>query len=89
MDDARAGALVTIDRVHAARDLAADTGVDLLVLTPGSDLRYLSGYNAHAAVVVHELEEVAVAGDDVDRPAGAGGQRADDVVRLVAGGADP
>jgi Xaa-Pro aminopeptidase len=40
--------LVTIDRVHAARDLAADAGVDLLVLTPGSDLRYLSGYNAHA-----------------------------------------
>jgi Xaa-Pro aminopeptidase len=42
------GPLVTIDRVHAARDLAAETGVDLLVLTPGSDLRYLSGYNAHA-----------------------------------------
>jgi Xaa-Pro aminopeptidase len=42
------GPLVTIDRVHAARDLAADAGVDLLVLTPGSDLRYLSGYNAHA-----------------------------------------
>jgi Xaa-Pro aminopeptidase len=41
-------ALVTIDRVHAARDLADDAGVDLLVLTPGSDLRYLSGYNAHA-----------------------------------------
>jgi Xaa-Pro aminopeptidase len=41
-------ALVTIDRVHAARELAADAGVDLLVLTPGSDLRYLAGYNAHA-----------------------------------------
>jgi Xaa-Pro aminopeptidase len=40
--------LVTIDRVHAARDLSGDAGVDLLVLTPGSDLRYLSGYNAHA-----------------------------------------
>jgi Xaa-Pro aminopeptidase len=39
---------VTIDRVHAARDIAAETGVDLLVLTPGSDLRYLCGYNAHA-----------------------------------------
>jgi Xaa-Pro aminopeptidase len=43
-----AGPLVTIDRVHAARDLAADAGIDLLVLTPGSDLRYLTGYNAHA-----------------------------------------
>lgn len=40
--------LVTIDRVHAARDIAADTGADLLVLTPGSDLRYLTGYDAHA-----------------------------------------
>ncbi|MFP5370037.1 MAG: M24 family metallopeptidase [Actinomycetes bacterium] len=39
---------MTIDRVHAARELAADAGIDLLVLTPGSDLRYLSGYNAHA-----------------------------------------
>jgi Xaa-Pro aminopeptidase len=42
------GPLVTVERVHAARELAADTGVDLLVVTPGSDLRYLSGYNAHA-----------------------------------------
>src|SRR3954466_14941979 len=40
--------LVTIDRVHAARGIAAEQGLDLLVLTPGSDLRYLSGYNAHA-----------------------------------------
>ncbi|SDG08760.1 Xaa-Pro aminopeptidase [Blastococcus aurantiacus] len=42
------GPLVTPDRVHAARALAAETGTDLLVLTPGSDLRYLTGYNAHA-----------------------------------------
>src|SRR4051812_21705370 len=40
--------LVTIERVHAAREVAAELGVDLLVLTPGSDLRYLCGYNAHA-----------------------------------------
>ena len=32
---AGAGPLVTIDRVHAARDVAAEAGVDLLVLTPG------------------------------------------------------
>jgi len=42
------GPLVTSDRVHAARSLAAETGTDLLVLTPGSDLRYLTGYHAHA-----------------------------------------
>jgi Xaa-Pro aminopeptidase len=40
--------LVSIDRVHRARDLAGELGLDLLVLTPGSDLRYLSGYSAHA-----------------------------------------
>jgi Xaa-Pro aminopeptidase len=37
-----------MDRVHAAREIAAESGVDLLVVTPGSDLRYLCGYNAHA-----------------------------------------
>jgi Xaa-Pro aminopeptidase len=42
------GPLVTIDRVYAARALAAGAGVDLLVVTPGSDLRYLCGYDAHA-----------------------------------------
>ena len=40
--------LVTIDRAYAARQVAAATGVDLLVVTPGSDLRYLCGYSAHA-----------------------------------------
>ena len=40
--------LVTTERVYAAREMAAEDGVDLLVFTPGSDLRYLSGYNAHA-----------------------------------------
>ena len=45
---AGSGSLVTIDRVLAARELAAEAGIDLLVLTPGSDLRYLSGYHAHA-----------------------------------------
>jgi Xaa-Pro aminopeptidase len=43
-----AAPLVTLDRVHAARDAAADAGLDLLVVTPGSDLRYLCGYDAHA-----------------------------------------
>lgn len=40
--------LVSIDRVHVARAVADELGADLLVLTPGSDLRYLTGYNAHA-----------------------------------------
>ena len=47
--------------------------------------------DAHVVRVVDELEEVAVAGDDVDRHPAAerGGQRADDVVGLVAVDADP
>jgi Xaa-Pro aminopeptidase len=40
--------LVSLDRVHAARAVAGELGVDLLVVTPGSDLRYLCGYSAHA-----------------------------------------
>ncbi len=40
--------LVSVDRVHAARAVAAEAGVDLLVVTPGSDLRWLCGYHAHA-----------------------------------------
>jgi Xaa-Pro aminopeptidase len=56
------GPLVTVDRVHAAREAAAELGIDLLVLTPGSDLRYLCGYDAHAmerltALVVPRREE--------------------------------
>ena len=42
------GPLVTVERVHTARAVAAELGLDLLVLTPGSDLRYLCGYDAHA-----------------------------------------
>jgi Xaa-Pro aminopeptidase len=42
------GPLVTVDRVHTAREVAAELGIDLLVVTPGSDLRYLCGYDAHA-----------------------------------------
>jgi Xaa-Pro aminopeptidase len=40
--------LVSIARVRAARDVAGELGFDLLVFTPGSDLRYLCGYSAHA-----------------------------------------
>ncbi|MGY2080365.1 M24 family metallopeptidase [Modestobacter sp. SYSU DS0657] len=40
--------LVSIDRVRAARAVADEVGVDVVVVTPGSDLRYLCGYDAHA-----------------------------------------
>ncbi|MFW3172384.1 M24 family metallopeptidase [Geodermatophilus sp. CPCC 206100] len=42
------GPLVTVDRLRTAREVADELGIDLLVVTPGSDLRYLCGYNAHA-----------------------------------------
>ncbi|MGY1690546.1 M24 family metallopeptidase [Geodermatophilus sp. SYSU D01105] len=56
------GPLVTVDRVRTARDAADELGIDLLVLTPGSDLRYLCGYHAHAmerltALVVPRSDE--------------------------------
>lgn len=34
-------------RLRRAADLAGERGVDALLLTPGADLRYLSGYDAH------------------------------------------
>ena len=40
--------LVSVDRVRAARAVADELGVDVVVVTPGSDLRYLCGYDAHA-----------------------------------------
>ncbi|MGY1616473.1 M24 family metallopeptidase [Geodermatophilus sp. SYSU D00691] len=40
--------LVSTDRLHAARDIAGELGLDVVVVTPGSDLRYLCGYSAHA-----------------------------------------
>ncbi|MFG1882584.1 M24 family metallopeptidase [Micromonospora sp. NPDC049102] len=36
------------DRLIAAQRATADAGLDALLLTPGSDLRYLTGYDAHA-----------------------------------------
>ncbi|WP_216843379.1 M24 family metallopeptidase [Phytoactinopolyspora alkaliphila] len=64
------------DRLAAARAVAAKAGLDALLVTPGSDLRYLTGYRAlplerltclvlpvegEAALVVPQLEEPAAA----------------------------
>ncbi|MFC0007534.1 M24 family metallopeptidase [Micromonospora siamensis] len=40
--------LYPADRLAAARNATAAAGLDALLLTPGSDLRYLTGYDAHA-----------------------------------------
>jgi Xaa-Pro aminopeptidase len=41
-------ALYTVDRLDAARAATAAAGLDALLLSPGSDLRYLTGYPAKA-----------------------------------------
>ncbi len=38
--------LVDLDRLTSARDLTAASGLDAMLVTPGPDLRYLSGYDA-------------------------------------------
>lgn len=38
--------LFSTDRLDAARKAAADAGLDALIVTPGADLRYLTGYDA-------------------------------------------
>jgi Xaa-Pro aminopeptidase len=39
-------ALFTTDRLERARAAAAEAGLDALIVTPGADLRYLTGYEA-------------------------------------------
>jgi len=43
------GLLYPADRLVTAREAARRAGVDALLVTPGADLRYLTGYNAHAS----------------------------------------
>jgi Xaa-Pro aminopeptidase len=40
--------LYPADRIARAHKATADAGLDALLLTPGADLRYLTGYDAHA-----------------------------------------
>ncbi len=78
--------LFPADRVERARRLAADAGLDALLISPGPDLRHLTGYDAlplerltclviprdgAAALVVPELERSRAA----ESPAGAHGLR--------------
>ncbi|GIG69632.1 M24 family metallopeptidase [Phytomonospora endophytica] len=41
--------LYTAERLAAVRDATAAAGMDALVITPGAELRYLTGYDAHAS----------------------------------------
>ena len=41
--------LYPADRLRRAAAAAGQAGLDALLLTPGPDLRYVTGYDAHAA----------------------------------------
>jgi Xaa-Pro aminopeptidase len=41
--------LYTPERLAAVREATAAAGIDALVVTPGAELRYLTGYDAHAS----------------------------------------
>jgi len=43
------GLLYPANRLQIAQEAARTAGVDALLVTPGADLRYLTGYNAHAS----------------------------------------
>ena len=45
--------LVDLDRLARARDLTAAAGLDALLVSPGPDLRYLTGYDALPARAAH------------------------------------
>ena len=83
-------ALVTVERVHAAREIADDAGIDLLVLTPGSDLRYLSlalARRVGAELVIAndpDADRLAVAVPDPSSPAGWRALTGDELGALLA-----
>ncbi|MFG1919924.1 M24 family metallopeptidase [Micromonospora sp. NPDC048898] len=62
------------DRLIAAQRATAAAGLDALLLTPGSDLRYLTGYDAHAGerltcLVLPAVGEPTLVVPRLERPA--------------------
>ncbi|MEV4498523.1 Xaa-Pro peptidase family protein [Micromonospora arborensis] len=62
------------DRLIAAQRATAAAGLDALLLTPGSDLRYLTGYDAHAGerltcLVLPAVGEPTLIVPTLERPA--------------------
>ncbi|MBO4210095.1 M24 family metallopeptidase [Micromonospora echinofusca] len=84
------------DRIAAARRAAAAAGLDALLLTPGSDLRYLTGYPAHASerltcLVLPVQGEPTLIVPTLERPAAEASPAPATGVRIVdhADGSDP
>ncbi|WP_433527916.1 M24 family metallopeptidase [Micromonospora sp. CA-263727] len=81
-------------RLAAAQRATADAGLDALLLSPGSDLRYLTGYHAHAGerltlLVLPAEGEPTLIVPTLERPAAEAAP--DTGVRIVdhADGTDP
>jgi Xaa-Pro aminopeptidase len=49
MTDSATAQLYPAERLSLARKAAADAGLDALLISPGADLRYLTGYHAHVS----------------------------------------
>ncbi|MEV0726728.1 Xaa-Pro peptidase family protein [Micromonospora purpureochromogenes] len=84
------------DRLAAARRATAAAGLDALLLTPGSDLRYLTGYDAHAGerltcLVLPAEGEPTLIVPTLERPAAEASPAPATGVRIVdhADGTDP
>ncbi|MFG1953413.1 M24 family metallopeptidase [Micromonospora sp. NPDC048830] len=83
-------------RLAAARRATAAAGLDALLLTPGSDLRYLTGYDAHAGerltcLVLPADGEPTLVVPALERPAAEASPAPATGVRIVdhADGTDP
>ncbi|GAA2216735.1 M24 family metallopeptidase [Micromonospora olivasterospora] len=88
--------LYPADRLAAARRATAAAGLDALLLTPGSDLRYLTGYDAHAGerltcLVLPADGEPTLVVPTLERPAAEASPAPATGVRIVdhADGTDP
>nr|WP_237555456.1 Xaa-Pro peptidase family protein [Streptomyces sp. SID4948] len=62
------------DRLELARRATADAGLDAMLITPGADLRYLTGYQAHplerlTCLVVQAADAPFLVVPELERPA--------------------
>jgi Xaa-Pro aminopeptidase len=88
--------LYPADRIARAHKATADAGYDALLLTPGADLRYLTGYDAHAqerltCLVLPAEGEPTLIVPTLERPAAEASPAPGTGVRIVdhPDGADP
>jgi Xaa-Pro aminopeptidase len=84
------------ERISAAQRAAAEAGLDALLITPGADLRYLTGYHAHAlerltCLVLPAVGAVTLIVPTLERPAAQASPAPDTGIGIVdhADGTDP